>query len=145
MKIHQNNFTLITQKGIHLHDISAQVTEVISESGIKNGIVTVNSMHTTTALTINEYEPRLMDDVRIFLHKLIPEQDKYLHNDIHLRDCPQDEPENAHSHLASMLLGNTESVILQDGAMQLGKWQSILLIELDGPRKRNIGIQILGQ
>jgi len=136
---------LTTQKGIHLHNISEEITAFVKESNVQNGIVTVNSMHTTTALTINEYESRLMDDVRLFLHNLIPETNKYLHNDIHLRDCPQDEPENAHSHLASMLLGNTESIILKDGTMQLGKWQSIILIELDGPRSRKVGVQIMGE
>ena len=144
MKIHNQTITINTQKGIHLHDISGQVGEIIKNSGITNGFVTVNSMHTTTALTINEFESRLMDDVRLFLHQLVPSSAKYLHNDIHLRDCPQDEPENAHSHIASMLLGNTESIILKDGVMQLGKWQSIILVEMDGPRERTVGCQVLG-
>lgn len=144
MKIYHEDITVKTNKGIHLHDISDHVKVIIKASGIKNGFITVNSKHTTTAITINEFESRLMDDVRLFFHKLIPESDKYLHNDIHLRDCPQDEPENAHSHLASMLLGNTESIILQEGEMQLGKWQSIILIELDGSRDRTVGVQVMG-
>jgi len=144
MKIYHEDITVNTNQGIHLHDISDQVNVVIKTSGIKNGFVTVNSKHTTTALTINEFESRLMDDARLFFHKLIPESDKYLHNDIHLRDCPQDEPENAHSHLASMLLGNTESIILKEGDLQLGKWQSIILIELDGSRNRTVGVQVMG-
>ena len=144
MKIYHEDVAVKTNQGIQLHDISDQVKLIIKASGINNGFVTVNSKHTTTALTINEYESRLMDDVRLFLHKLVPESDKYLHNDIHLRDCPQDEPENAHSHLASMLLGNTESIILKEGDLQLGKWQSIILIELDGSRNRAVGVQVMG-
>ena len=145
MKFHNETIQLTTDKGIHLHDISEEVKQVIKNSNIQNGFVTINSMHTTTALTINEFESRLMDDVRIFLTKLIPPYDNYLHNDIHLRDCPQDEPENAHSHLASMLLGNTENIILNNGSLQLGQWQSIILIELDGSRKRSVGVQVMGE
>jgi len=144
MKIYNQNISINTGRGIHLHDITEQVNTIINSSNVKNGIVTVNSMHTTTALIINEFESRLMDDVRLFLHNLIPASAKYLHNDIHLRDCPQDEPENAHSHLASMLLGNSESIILEQGVMQLGQWQSIILLELDGSRTRSVGVQVMG-
>ena len=68
-----------------------------------------------------------------------------MHNDIELRDCPEDEPENAHSHLAAMLLGSSESIPVVDGELQLGNWQSVLFIELDGPRERSITLQLWGE
>lgn len=144
MHSHHETIEIGTRRGIDLYDISDNIRAIITRSGISNGFVTINSLHTTTAVTINEFESRLMDDVRTFLHRLIPPTDRYLHNDIEWRDCPQDEPENAHSHIASMLLGNTESVILVDGEMQTGKWQSVILVELDGPRNRRVGIQVMG-
>jgi len=64
---------------------------------------------------------------------LIPSEDKYLHNDIELRACPPDEPDNAHLHLATMLLGSSEVIHLRDGQLVLGQWQSAMLYELDGP------------
>lgn len=136
---------LDTQPGIGLFDITPQLREKLNESGLRNGFVNVISRHTTTALTINEYESRLLDDVRQFLTRLAPPGAPYLHDDIHLRDCPQDEPKNAHSHLSAMLLGSSESIPVVDGELMLGTWQSVILIELDGPRARRVGVQIIGE
>ena len=134
-----------TGNDISLHDLTADIRETISRSGIRDGFVTVTSQHTTTAVTINEHEERLIEDVKSFLARLIPPGDRYLHNDIHLRDCPQDEPENAHSHLASMLLGSSEVIALAGGELVLGQYQSVMLVELDGPRKRTVSVQVVGR
>jgi secondary thiamine-phosphate synthase enzyme len=79
------------------------------------------------------------------LRKLAPETEKYLHNDLHLRDVPPDEPMNAHSHLMAMMLNNSEIIPIVDGDLALGTWQSVLFFELDGPRSRSILIQISGE
>mmetsp|Transcript_1854 Transcript_1854/g.6631 ORF Transcript_1854/g.6631 Transcript_1854/m.6631 type:complete len:119 (+) Transcript_1854:508-864(+) len=115
----------------------------------------VSSKHTTCAVTVNEAEPRLMDDVSQFFHKLCPATEPYLHNDLHKREAPEDwpggweawaeqEPLNAHSHLLSMLVGNSESIAVADSQLCLGTWQSVLLAELDGPRTRSLVIQVMG-
>lgn len=119
--------------------------KTIARSGIRNGFVTITSQHTTTAIAINEHEARLIEDIKAFLTRLIPPRDRYLHNDIALRDCPPDEPENAHSHLAAMLLGSSEVVTLADGEMVLGQYQSVMLYELDGPRTRRVSVQVYGE
>jgi secondary thiamine-phosphate synthase enzyme len=134
-----------TGAGISLHDLMAGLKEAVARSGIRNGFVTVTSQHTTTAIVINEHEARLLEDVKRFLTRLIPPGDRYLHNDIALRDCPPDEPENAHSHLAAMLLGSSEVIPLADGALGLGQYQSVLLVELDGPRRRRVRVQVVGE
>lgn len=136
---------LKTGEGISLHDLMTDIRQVINESGIQNGFVTVTSQHTTTAISINENEERLVEDVKNFLTRLIPPSDRYLHNDIDLRDCPPDEPENAHSHLAAMLLGSSEVVSIADGDMILGQYQSVMLFELDGPRQRQVSVQVYGE
>ena len=134
-----------TGEGIALHDLMPGIKDAVAKSGINNGFVTVSSQHTTTAITINENEQRLVEDVKAFLNRLIPPGDQYLHNDIALRDCPPDEPENAHSHLAAMLLGSSEVVALAAGALVLGQYQSVMLIELDGPRRRKVNVQVYGE
>jgi secondary thiamine-phosphate synthase enzyme len=120
------------------------LNEEITKSGIKEGMVNIISRHTTTALAINEYEPRLLDDLRSFFNEIAPPDKPYKHNVLHLRDCPPDEPKNAHSHILAMLLSSNESVPLVNGRLLLGTWQSVLLFELDGPRQRQVGVQIIG-
>ena len=144
MKISHHHLELETQAGINLIDITARLRALIAESGIANGTLTVTSRHTTTAITINENEERLLDDVRTFFSKLVPAEEKYRHNDIHLRDCDPEEPENAHSHLIAMMLGSSEAVAVVDGELDLGTWQSVMLVELDGPRKRTVSVQLMG-
>ena len=145
MKIFSSYVELETGEGIALHDLMPGIKDAIASSGIKNGFVTVTSQHTTTAIAINENEERLVEDVKTFLNRLIPPGDKYLHNDIALRDCPPDEPENAHSHLAAMLLGSSEVIALAEGELQMGQYQSVMLYELDGPRTRNVNVQVYGE
>ena len=144
MKIISSFIELDTGKGITLHDLMPGIKDAIANSGIKNGFVTVTSQHTTTAIAINENEARLVEDVKTFLNRLIPPNDRYLHNDIALRDCPPDEPENAHSHLMAMLLGSSETIPFANRKMQLGEFQSVMLLDLDGPRERTVNIQVVG-
>jgi secondary thiamine-phosphate synthase enzyme len=145
MKIISTFIDLETGEGISLHDLMNDIGTAIEQSGIKNGFITVTSQHTTTAITINENEQRLIEDIKHFLTKLIPPADKYLHNDIALRDCPSDEPENAHSHLAAMLLGSSEVITLAESVPVLGQYQSVMLVELDGPRQRRVNVQVYGE
>ena len=140
-----HTLTLDTDKGVGLIDITDQIRDWLAAEHVEEGMVAVTSRHTTTALTINENEARLLDDVRQFLHRFAPPDHPYLHNDIHLRDCPQDEPENAHSHLCAMMLGSSEVISVSSGDLLLGQWQSVMLVELDGPRTRSVGLQFLGE
>jgi secondary thiamine-phosphate synthase enzyme len=145
LKIISSYIELETGEGIALHDLMPGIKDAVVKSGIKNGFVTVTSQHTTTAIAINENEKRLVEDVITFLHRLVPPGDRYLHNDIALRDCPPDEPENAHSHLAAMLLGSSEVIALAKGELVLGRYQSVMLYELDGPRTRKVNVQVYGE
>ncbi|BAY61603.1 hypothetical protein NIES22_16700 [Calothrix brevissima NIES-22] len=134
-----------TEQGINIRNITPQIQDVINSTSIQNGQALVFSRHTTTALTINENEERLLEDIKVFLRKLAPESDKYLHNDLHLRIVPEDEPMNAHSHLMAMMLSTSEVIPIVDGKLALGTWQSILFFELDGPRQRTVFVQISGE
>ena len=134
-----------TDRGICIYNITSEIAKLIQVNSVKNGQILVFSKHTTTALAINEDEERLLEDVKVHLRKLAPESGKYLHNDLHLRDVPPDEPINAHSHLMAMMLSTSEVIPIVDGKLAMGTWQSVLFFELDGPRKRSVFVQIYGQ
>jgi secondary thiamine-phosphate synthase enzyme len=144
MRSHYDVIELDTDPGIAVYDLTPHVRALLEERDINDGVAVISSRHTTTAITVNEHELRLVDDLRLFLQRLVPPGAPYLHNDIHLRDCPADEPENAHAHIAAMLMGQSETIGITDGELTLGTWQSILLVELDGPRRRTVGVQLLG-
>lgn len=80
-----------------------------------------------------------------FFQQLVPAGTGYLHNDIHLQDCPADEPENAHAHIMAMLLSNSEVIPVVDSSLAIGQWQSVLFAELDGPRSRTLNVQLIGE
>ncbi|WP_013323050.1 secondary thiamine-phosphate synthase enzyme YjbQ [Gloeothece verrucosa] len=144
MQIINKILEIETDDNIGIYNVTPQIKDLLAETGIKNGQVLVSSRHTTTALTINEYEIRLLEDIKAYLRKLAPENEQYLHNDLHLRVVPPDEPINAHSHLMAMTMGNSEVIPIVEGKLGLGTWQSVLFLELDGPRKRTLSVQLMG-
>ena len=132
---------------IQLLDVTDEVASAIRSTGVTDGIVTIVSRHTTMAVRIQEAEPLLMEDLLRFLKRLAPSNGHYLHNDFRIRThhMHDDESPNGHSHCLQFLLGTSESVPVMDGELQLGQWQRIFLVELDGPRpKREILIQVVG-
>ena len=134
-----------TGESFAVSDVTEAVYAVVKDSGILEGAVTVTSLHTTCALSVNENEERLFDDIQNFFLRLAPAGGSYKHNDLHLRvNIPPDEPENAHSHLIAMMLGNSEVLVVHKGTLALGRYQSILLLEMDGPRARKLAVQVIG-
>jgi secondary thiamine-phosphate synthase enzyme len=134
-----------TGRSFEVGDITEDVYAVVRESNVLEGMVTITSLHTTCALSINENEERLFEDIRNFFLTIASPEGSYKHNDLHLRiSIPPDEPKNAHSHLIAMMLGNSEIVTVHNGALVLGRFQSILLLEMDGPRERRLAVQVFG-
>lgn len=144
MRISHHTLTLETDAGICVYDITPMIKERLARERVAQGFVIVATRHTTTAVRLNEAEERLLHDIKLFLEKLVPPGEDYSHNDIHLRDCPPDESENAHAHLAALLLGSSEAIPVIDGKLALGTWQSVLFLELDGPRRRTVTVQVCG-
>lgn len=144
MQVVHQILNIETDPEIGIYNITPQIQQLVASTGIQNGQVLVFSRHTTTALAINEYEARLLEDIKSYLRKLAPPTGSYLHNDLHLRDVPPDEPMNAHSHLMAMTLSTSEIVPIVNGKLALGTYQSVLLLELDGPRKRTVFVQASG-
>jgi secondary thiamine-phosphate synthase enzyme len=130
-----------TRERLELINITRDLNEVIRKHGTKAGFLLVQSLHTTTAIFINEFQQALLDDIKSFLEKLVGRLEYWRHNDPNLSECSR---KNADSHLRAMLLGHTLSLPVRDGELALGTWQSIILAELDGPRERAIQVQVLG-
>ena len=83
-------------------------------------------------------------DLQQWLRQLAPPTTAWKHNDLELRPgIPDDEPRNAHAHLQALLLGHQTSVSVSNGALQLGRYQDVILVELDGPRQRSVALQWL--
>jgi secondary thiamine-phosphate synthase enzyme len=94
---------------------------------------------------VNENEPLLLEDFQDLLERWAPEGARYRHNDLGARLAPApDERRNAHAHARALVLGASVSLHVAAGAVELGEWQSIFLVELDGPRSRTVSVQVLG-
>ena len=130
-----------TRERLDLVNITADLNEIVRRHGFRAGFVIVQSLHTTTAVFINEFQQALVDDMKAFLEKLVGRLDYWRHNDPRLSECDR---QNAASHLRAMVLGHTLSLPLRNGALALGGWQSVILAELDGPRERAVQVQLLG-
>lgn len=134
-----------TKEGLSFLNLTPKVQELVAKSTVKEGLVLIFTKHTTAGLRINEDETRLLEDLQLFLERVAPKNAKYLHDDVHLRDCPSEERLNGHAHLKSLLLNTTEIIPIVNGNLVLGKWQNLFFIELDGARQREILVQIQGE
>jgi secondary thiamine-phosphate synthase enzyme len=142
MKVFSGSFTLQTEEGTEVSDITKLVRDAIQQFPVTHGIALVSALHTTCTLFINEYQAALIDDFKKLIERLVPERGGYRHDDPRYSDC---ERGNGHSHLRAALLGRTLTVGISNGDLVLGRFQSIVFAELDGPRRREITVQILGE
>jgi secondary thiamine-phosphate synthase enzyme len=132
-----------SERATQLIRIMDQVQRVVEKSGVKNGVVNIFTLHVTTALTINEDDPKLEEDIARFMVKAVPEDDSYAHHHFFRKDGRM--AVNAYSHIRASLLGPSLTIPLQDGNVVLGSRQVIYLVELDGPQTRGFVIQVLGE
>jgi secondary thiamine-phosphate synthase enzyme len=136
MKIFSDSFSVGTNTRNQMLDITDKVRKVISDSGISDGTVTIYCPHTTAAITINENaDPDVAGDILLTLSEIIP----------HNRSGYKHGEGNSDAHVKSSLVGCSQTIIISSGKMQLGTWQGIYFCEFDGPRKRNVNVQITGQ
>ena len=131
----QEVISISTSKKQELIDITKEVSSIAKKSGIKNGICHIFAMHSTAAIIINEnYDPNICLDLLDALNSIIP-KGKWRHDKI---------DGNADAHIKASILGPSEMIPIKDGKLQLGKYQSPMVVELDGPRTREIIVQITG-
>ena len=130
-----------TEEREELHNLTSLVRDFVKSSGVRAGSVIISSLHTTSAIFINEWQDALVHDVKAYLANAINKDVYYRHNDPAWSDCDR---HNADSHLRSLMLGISLTLQVADSDLVLGEWQSIIMAEFDGPRERSIRIQAMG-
>ena len=130
-----------TAERVELTDLTERVAALVRDSGVREGVVSLWSMHTTCALFINETQRALHADIKRFLEHVVAREAEWMHNDPKHSDCDR---MNADSHLRAMLLGHSLTLQVTGGEIVLGQWQRVLIAELDGPRSRSIRVQVFG-
>lgn len=128
-------------------DLTDGIVSFVKESGIRNGLVNIQSLHTTSVVLVQENEPLLLEDIKKSLERIAPKDTDYDHDDFGRRTVNMCDNEccNGHSHCKAVCLPTSITLNLINGQMQLGTWQRIMFIELDRARPRKIQIQILGE
>jgi secondary thiamine-phosphate synthase enzyme len=128
-------------------DLTDRLEALVAQSGIRFGFVNVQSLHTTAAIVVNENEPLLLGDFADALERSAPAGSVYRHDDLALRtvNLTADERVNGHAHCRALILGLSAGINVIYGRLHLGAWQRVFLVELDGPRDREISVLILGE
>ena len=141
LTIHGEMFVVQTDQRVELVDLTDRVMDFVRRFNVREGFVSLWSMHTTCSLFINEFQTALLSDIRRFLEHMVARDAEYMHNDPQHSDCDR---MNADSHLRALLLGHNLTLQVSGGEVVLGQWQRILMAELDGPRARSLRVQIFG-
>ncbi|MBX3131883.1 MAG: secondary thiamine-phosphate synthase enzyme YjbQ [Gemmatimonadaceae bacterium] len=141
MPVRRHSLRLRTSAAIEFVDLTAEVRAWAESQGLRDGLLTVSSPHTTARIVINERDPALQRDMLRHLQQFAPADAAYEHN-----QHTVDGRNNAHAHLAALYLPTSEHLVLSDGQVQLGDWQALFFVELDGPRElREVHLQLLGE
>src|SRR4051812_36986719 len=137
---------LVTTTAPEFIDLTEQVEGIVARSPVAEGLAVVFSRHTTAAITLNELEPLLLEDMAEFLGRLAPQSHAYRHNDFDVRtvNMTPDESPNGHAHCLQLMLGGSQTIPIRDGQLALGHWQRIFMVELDCARTREAVVQTFG-
>jgi secondary thiamine-phosphate synthase enzyme len=147
LKTCHDRVELWTQKRVQFIDVTELVRERVRRAAIRHGIVNVCTRHTTTAIVVNENEHLLLRDFEERLEQWAPREASYRHNDLEARRfqlISAEERPNGDAHARALLLGPSETVNVVSGTLELGEWQRIFFVELDGPRPRKLSILAMG-
>jgi secondary thiamine-phosphate synthase enzyme len=146
MIIKKQKLTKESKSQIEFIDVTQDVEEIITNSGVKYGQVTIFSPHTTCGVAINQNETLLIQDFQRLLYRLVPIDERYSHDLFELKaGSNSDGRSNGHSHCKNLIVGVSETIPVEDGKVLLGKRQSIFLVELDGARTREVFVQVMGE
>ena len=127
------NFSVQTNQRTEMLDITHYIRNAVDNGKVKNGVCCIFVPHTTAAVTINENaDPDVPKDILMQLEKVIPHDTNYRHSE-----------GNSDAHIKASLIGSSETIIIEDGRLVLGTWQSVFFCEFDGPRNRKFCVKIL--
>ena len=134
MTIKTHSLKINTNKNFEIIDITSLINDAVD---IDNGIISIFSKHSTSAIVVNENESGLLNDLEFMLNNLVSDKFSYQHDRI---------DNNARSHLKSFLLSSSECVPVKNSKLDLGTWQSVFFVELDGPRHgRTVTLTMVGE
>lgn len=146
MRVVNQVIKLSTQAKLEFIDLTDKIHSLVKKSSIQNGLINIQSLHTTMAIIIQEAEPLLIKDLKKTLEKVASQKAQYVHDNFEIRtvNINPNERKNGHSHCKCLFL--TPNVILNiyKNKLQIGRWQSVFAVELDGMRERQVSVQILG-
>lgn len=128
-----------TRGDADIHDITDDVARHVSQSGLKNGTVTIFCPSSTSALTTIEYESGAVSDLKRLFDEIVPQNREYAHN-------ARWHDGNGHSHVRASLLGPSLTIPFVNGELTLGTWQQIIFVDFDNkPRRRELILQVMGE
>lgn len=139
--VHAETLDVETDERTQVIDLTERIMAAVHKLPVREGTVSLFSMHTTCTLFINEFQQALVADMLTYLEHAVPSEAEWLHNDPDHSDCDRG---NADSHLRALLLGHSLTLQVSGGEIVLGQWQRILLAELDGPRRRTLRMSVMG-
>lgn len=137
MRIYNEQITLQSQKPREVFNITSQVKAAMEKSSFRDGIILVSSLHSNSAVIVNDNEPGLLEDLDAWLTQLAPPSDNYKHKGRF--------ESTAAIHFQSLLLHHQVIVAFTEARLDLGPWQSILFVELDGLRPKRILVKVMGE
>jgi len=139
MTVKTTSISLRTQGNADIHDITNQITNAISKSGLTAGLATVFCPSSTSALTTIEYESGALSDLRRLFDEIVPADREYAHNE-------RWHDGNGHSHVRAALLGPSITIPFVDSQLTLGTWQQVIYVDFDNrPRQRELIVQLIGE
>jgi secondary thiamine-phosphate synthase enzyme len=135
-----------TRQPLEFVDLTVDVSRAVEEAGLDEGLVSVQTRHTTTGLLINEHEPLLLNDLEAMFERLVPASLPFAHDDSSRRTVNLSTPErrNGHAHCRAALLRTSECVTVTGGRLNLGRWQRIFLVDFDGGQRRELSLTLIG-
>ena len=139
MAVRTESISLSTRGNADIQDITDQITNAVSKSGLSSGTATVFCPSSTSALTTIEFEGGALSDLRRLFDEIIPVNREYAHNE-------RWHDGNGHSHVRAALLGPSITIPFADGQLTLGTWQQIIYVDFDNrPRQRQLIVQLIGE
>jgi secondary thiamine-phosphate synthase enzyme len=136
-----------TRQPTEFVDLTERLEQLIARTGLGDGLVNVQTLHTTTAVVVNEHEPLLLADFQAFLEATAPDDGRYRHDDASARtvNVTEGERANGHAHCRALLLPTSACLNVAGGRLRLGRWQRVFFVELDGPRDRALSVALYGE
>jgi secondary thiamine-phosphate synthase enzyme len=137
MKIYNEQITIQSSKLREIFNITSQVKAAMEKSTLRDGIILVSSLHSNSALIVNDEEPGFLEDLDRWLCDIAPARDDFKHKGRF--------ESSSSAHFQSLLLHHQAVVPFTEGRLDLGPWQFILFVELDGQRPKRIGVKVIGE